>query len=136
VAGKSGVEGVNTSSEGGMGVSGSSQGGGIGVQGSSVTGVGVSATSTSGPALQVEGVASFSRSGSALIAGTTANPESSVTVAGVPLSLSSLILATPQVYVPSVGVAAVVPAATGGAFTIYLTGPVEVSVEIAWFVIG
>jgi hypothetical protein len=59
-----------------------------------------------------------------------------VTVAGVPLSSSSLILATPQFYVPNVGVAAVVPNATGGGFTIYLTGPVVVSVEIAWFVIG
>jgi hypothetical protein len=65
-----------------------------------------------------------------------------VTVAGVPLSSSSLILATPQVYVPSsgsvasVGIAAVVPDVQAGAFTIYLTGPVGVSVEIAWFVIG
>jgi hypothetical protein len=65
-----------------------------------------------------------------------------VTVAGVSLSTSSLIFATPQVYVPgttgnlTVGVAAVVPDAQAGSFTIYLTGPVTVPVAIAWFVIG
>jgi hypothetical protein len=125
-----------------VGVYGSSQNGGIGVQGSSGTGIGVSAASTTGTALQVEGVATFSRSGTALIAGTTANPEASVTVAGVSLSSGSLIFATLQAYVasagvtPSVAVAAVVPDAQAGAFTIYLTAPVTVSVTIAWFVVG
>ena len=68
--------------------------------------------------------------------GTTANPELSVSVAGVSLSSSSLILATPQTYVPGVGIAAVVPDVTSGSFTIYLTESVDVSVVIAWFVIG
>jgi len=106
------------------------------VQGTSDTGVGVSATSTSGPALQVQGIANFSRSGSALVAGTVASPEVGVTVSGVPLTASSIILATPQVYVPEVGIAAVVPDVQSGSFTIYLTAAVSASVVVAWFVIG
>ena len=112
------------------------------MQGSSSTGIGVSAVSTTGMALQVEGVVTFSRSGTALIAGTVANPEASVTVAGVTLDANSLILATSQVYVasannaPAVGIAAVVPNVQAGSFTIYLTAPVSVSVTVAWFVIG
>ena len=141
LAGKYGVQGVNTSSEGGVGVYGSSQNGGLGVQGSSGTGIGVSAASTTGTALQVEGVATFSRSGTALVAGTAANPEASVTVSGVTLTAGSLIFATPQVYAVSAGsvavaVAAVVPNVQADSFTIYLTAPVNVSVSIAWFVIG
>jgi hypothetical protein len=65
-----------------------------------------------------------------------------VTVAGVTLTAGSLIFATLQAFVTSgstsavVAVAAVVPDTQAGAFTIYLTAPVSVSVEIAWFVIG
>ena len=140
--GKYGIQGVSTSSQGGVGVYGSSQTGGIGVQGSSDTGTGVSAMSTTGTALQVEGVATFSRSGTALVAGTTANPEASVTISGVSLTAGSLIFATPQAYVAiassglGVGIAAVVPDVPANSFTIYLTAAVEVSVEISWFIVG
>jgi hypothetical protein len=46
--------------------------------------------------MESNGVATFSRSGLATVAGTTTTPKSSVTVTGVALSASSLILATPQ----------------------------------------
>jgi len=125
-AGKSGVEGVDTSSGAG----------GFGVQGSSAAGIGVFATSASGTALGVEGVATFSRSGTAVVAGTSRTPRRDVTVTGVTLSASSLVLATPQGKVRGVAVEGVVTDLTASSFTIHLTDAVHVSLPIAWFIIG
>lgn len=66
-----------------------STGGGFGVSGSSTDGVGVQAQSTSVTALQVEGGATFSRSGLVKVAAA----KSAITVTGVALSASSLVLA-------------------------------------------
>ncbi len=89
-----------------------------------------------GTALQVEGIASFSRSGRATVAGTPSAPRQSVVVTGVVLSSSSLILVTPQDHVTGVAVEGVVADITAKTFTIYLTKPVTVSLAIAWFVLG
>jgi hypothetical protein len=65
-----------------------------------------------------------------------------VTVSGVSLTAGSLLFATPQVYATSAGstlgvaIAAVVPDVSADSFTIYLTAAVDVSVAIAWFVVG
>jgi hypothetical protein len=118
--GQSGMQGGDTSKTGGIGVQGSSTAG-IGVSGSSSTGVAVEAIITNGAnsspavsastngtgpavlasnaggtALEVDGVASFSRSGLATVAGTSSAAKSSIVVTGVSLSASSLVLATPQ----------------------------------------
>ncbi len=134
--GQSGVQGVDTSDNGGNGVQGVSDNGGTGVYGSSDTGVGVLAATTSGVALKVNGVADFSRCGSATVAGTATTPTQTVSVTGVALSASSLILATPQGHVPGVAVAGVVPDVSGSTFAIYLTKAITVSLPIAWFVVG
>jgi hypothetical protein len=120
-AGDDAVHGT-TSADGFSGVRGIDQstGGGYGVFGSS----------TAGTALRVEGVAEFSRTGSAHVSGT------SVTVTGVPLSSSSLILATLQGYEKGVAVAGVVPDVASSSFTIHLTKATKVSVAVAWFIIG
>jgi hypothetical protein len=132
-----GVSGI-TFANGKNGVIGSDQSsaGGYGVTGTSTKGVGVAATSTSGTALSVTGVAKFSRSGTATIAGTSGSPQTSITVTGVSLSASSLVLTTPQGYVAGVSVAGVVPNVSGSSFTIYLTAAVHVSLKIAWFIAG
>ena len=134
--GQSGVEGVDTSAKGGYGVQGISDNGGVGVSGSSDTGVGVSAASTSGVALKVNGVADFSRSGTATVAGTATTAARTVEVTGVSLSASSLILTTPQGNVAGVAVAGVVPNVSGSSFVIHLTKAITVSLPIAWFVVG
>lgn len=100
------------------------------------TGPAVLAYNPEGMALQVEGIASFSRSGHATVAGTTGKPSQSVVVTGVALSRSSLILVTPQGRVAGVGIEGVVADAKAKRFTVYLTEPITVSLAIAWFVIG
>ena len=103
---------------------------------SSGGGYGVLAASANGKALQVNGVAAFSRSGLATIAGTSTSPLSSVTVTGVALTAASMVLATPQTHSGKVAVAAVVTHPTTSSFTLYLTANVTVSFNVAWFVIG
>jgi len=100
------------------------------------TGPAVLASHPDGTALQVDGIASFSRSGRATVAGTAGVPLQSVVVTGVPLGASSVVLATPQGHVTGVAVEGVVPDVTANTFTIYLTKPVKVSLAIAWFVLG
>jgi hypothetical protein len=100
------------------------------------TGPAVLASHPDGTALQVEGVASFSRSGSATVTGTASAPRRSVLVTGVALNGSSMILATPQGRVAGVSVEGVVTDATANTFTIYLTNPVTESLAIAWLVLG
>jgi hypothetical protein len=131
--GGKGVQGVDSSNEG-FAVFGQSTSG-YGLYGSTTSGVGVFATSGSGTALQVEGIASFSRSGLAEVKGTASKSKSSIVVTGVALSASSMILATPQGHVAGVAVAGVVPDVSAGSFTIYLTEAVKVSLEIAWFIV-
>jgi len=117
-------------------VLGSTTGSGPGVFGTSDSGAGVHAHSTSGSALVVEGIADFSRSGLAVMNRAGRKAEGSVTVKGVALSHSSLILATPQTHVAGVCISAVVPDVSKRSFTIYLTTAVRATVKIAWFVVG
>jgi len=127
--GQSGVEGLDASTGGGTGVYGSSENGGTGVHGTSNTGVGVSAASTSGDALQVVGRVSFSTSGLATVA---AHKKSVNVIAGV--TASSIILATLQTDVGAIAVASAVP--HSGSFRINLTAAPSRPVKVAWFVIG
>jgi hypothetical protein len=131
-AGESGVAGYDVSATGGYGLFGYSDNG-TGVYGAGDS-VGVAAVSA-GTALSVDGVASFSRSGLATVAGTASTAKSSVVVKGVSLSAASMILATPQGKVSGVAVEGVVPDVSAGSFTIYLTKSVKVSLPIAWFII-
>ena len=108
----------------------------VGVAGVGTTGAGVSAYSEGGPALLVQGVAEFSRSGLATVAGTAAKPASTVTVTGVSLSSSSLVLATIQQSIAGVAVQGVVKTVGSAEFTIHLTAAVTTKVPVAWFVIG
>ena len=129
---------VSGDSSGQYAISGNDQttgtGGGYGVAGFSEHGTGVFA---SGPvALEAEGVAKFSRSGIATVAGTATDPAKSVTVTGMALTSSSMILATPQGIVSKVAVEGVVPNVSGSSFEIHLTKAITVSLAIAWFVVG
>lgn len=139
-----GGNGVSGVSDNGTGVSGlcvtsgqsgvfgkdTSTGGGHGVYGTSTNGVGVLAESSSGTALSVQGVVSFSRSGVATVPAGKATLK--VDVDG--LTTSSLVLATVQQLEKGVHLAAAVPAA--GSFTIYLTAASTNPLNVAWFVIG
>ena len=102
------------------------------------TGAGVSASTTgTGPALAVDGIATFSRSGLATVAGTSKTLAQTVTITGVALTSSSLILATPQGVVPAIAIVqGVVPDVSGSSFVIHLNKAIEVSLNIAWFVVG
>jgi hypothetical protein len=100
------------------------------------TGPAILASNTGGTALQVDGVATFSRSGVAKVTGTSSKPKTSVVVSDVVLSTSSMVLTTPQGHVAGVAVAGVVLDVSTGSFTIYLTEAVSVSLHIAWFVVG
>lgn len=130
-----GVWGDDASADGAIGVQGVSPTG-FGVFGTSDSGVGVVADSLSGIALEVTGVARFSRSGTATVAGTSKAAKNSVTVTGVRLTSSSHVLVTAQTHVAGVGVAAAVPDPAKGSFTIYLTKSVKTHLHIAWFVVG
>ncbi len=145
----SGVYGQNTNTSGGYGVAGRSSAGplgaqagagvlgentstGVGVWGHAVNGTGVYADSPNGYALQVNGKASFSRSGVATVAGTSTTPKNSVRVT-LPITARSMMTATLQKFVSGVFVVAAVPNVTGGYFTIYLNKSVTTSVgPIAW----
>jgi hypothetical protein len=97
----------------------------------------VKATNTgSGAALQVTGPATFSRSGTAVVAGTVASPKSSVTVTGVTLTAASLVLATAQIKVAGVSVLGIVTNVTGGKFTIFLSKAAKTNIPIAWFILS
>jgi hypothetical protein len=119
--------------DGSSAVYGSGDAGAVGVSGYSVSGTGVSASSDGGDALQVHGVACFSRSGSATVAGTASKAAQSVEVTGVVLTHSSMVLATPQG--KASGVEGVVTDVSNNSFTIYLTKAINVSLDVAWFVI-
>jgi hypothetical protein len=122
----SGDDGVHaeTSHEGSSGVAG--------IDTSTGGGVGVLASSSAGSALSVDGVATFSRSGSAKVA----MGKDSVTVTGITLKDTSLVLATLQSYTKGVAVAAAVTDVGARSFTVYLTETVKTTTRVAWFVIG
>ncbi len=100
------------------------------------TGPAVLASNTGGTALQVDGVASFSRSGIAKVAGKSTKSARTVKVTGVALTSSSLILATPQGTVSGVAVEGVTLDVSGSSFVVTLTKAIKVSLDIAWFVVG
>lgn len=100
------------------------------------SGPAVKASNAGGPALTVDGVANFSRSGVATVPGTATHAVQSVTVTDVSLTSTSMILATPQGIVDGVAVEGVVPDLSGSSFVIYLTKAVKVSLALAWFVVG
>ena len=77
------------------------------------TGPAVLASNTAGTALQVDGVASFSRSGIAKVAGKSTKSARTLKVTGVALTSSSLILATPQGTVSGVAVEGTTPDVPG-----------------------
>lgn len=132
-----GVFGDSTSGTGVIGTtSGNGQSAVHGADDSSGGGVGVLADSVNGRALQLNGVAAFSRSGLATVGGTSSSPLSSVTVTGVALTASSVVLATPQTHSGKVAVAAVVTHPATSSFTLYLTASVNVTFTVAWFVVG
>lgn len=111
------------------------QGGRNGVRGIGGTGPGVLAqNSGSGPALQVDGTAIFSRSGLVSIAGgaTTA------TVTGVSLTASSLVLATMQNSLHGVEIQAAVPNVAGSSIEIVLKArvPAGKTAEVGWFIVN
>lgn len=109
------------------------QGGRNGIWGIGGTGPGVLAENAgTGPALQVEGTALFSRSGVA----TVKAGDKSVTVGVEGLSASSLVLATPQRHEDSVSVSAAIPNRTESTITIFLSKPASASLPVAWFVVN
>lgn len=128
--------GVLGESAAGTGVFGLSHGAGAaGLTGDATasSGIGVRAmASGSGTALSVTGKARFSRSGTLIIPAGA----SKVTVSGVSLSDASFVLATLQAYRAGIAVAAVVPNAASGSFTIRLSKAVTSSTRVAWFVVN
>lgn len=108
--------------------------GGTAVAGASANGVGGSFSSNHGTALQVQGVATFTRSGSVQVpAGTHTH-----TVTGVSLSTSSLVLATLQNLVDGVFVRAVVPDVAAKRFQIVLSANVPAGkvAHVGWFIVN
>jgi hypothetical protein len=148
-----GVFGTNTAGTG-TGVKGTSASGtgvhgaatsGYGVRGAATTGhavhasatlaggVGVYASAgTAGTALQVSGVARFSRSGSAVVPAGSSH----VTVSNVALTTGSLVLATIQQAAPGTAVSSAVPNLFSSSFVLTLTKAVSVNTKIAWFVVN
>ena len=98
---------------------------------SSGTGPGVLALNDgSGPALEVQGPATFSRSGIATIPA----KKTSVTVSFPGVTATSMVLATLQTIAKGIAVAAAVPEADS--FTLKLTKAPKKDVVVAWFVMG
>jgi hypothetical protein len=128
-----GVWGADESENGSFGVQGTT-GSGVGVAGSAESGVGVSAQSGSGIALEVEGVATFTRSGLESIPA----DKTSATVTGVVLSATSLVLATMQNSIAKLYVEAVVPDVGAGSFEILLSKKVPngKAANVGWFIVN
>lgn len=138
-----GVYGVNTAgtgtgikgqSQSGIGVWGRATGGrGVVGQSSGAGGVAVQALATFGAtALQVSGVAKFSRSGAVTVAAGSAR----VTVSNVALTSASIVLCTIQQHAPGVAISSAVPDAASASFTIQLTKAVTTSTKVGWFVVN
>jgi hypothetical protein len=114
------------------GVRGVNTGMGYGVLGQSYTGPGVVAKGSTGPGLRVEGRAEFSLSGGAIVRALA----SSVTVYGLRLSRTSLVIATLQEDRPGVWVVSAVLARDLDGFTIRLNIPVLAETRVGWFVVN
>jgi hypothetical protein len=106
-------------------------GSGYGVYGQGDNGIGVSANSSGGTALAVNGRASFSLSGVVSIK----SGKSSITVLA-PLTASSFVLATLQTFKSGFWVAAAVPDLAHGTFTIYLNKAATAKLKVAWFIVN
>lgn len=128
-----GVQGESAAGTGVLGISHGAAAPGVSGDATASNGIGVNAmASGGGTALSVVGKAKFSRSGTVTIpAGATR-----VTKTGVMLNTASFVLATLQAYRAGIAVAAVVPNAAAGSFTIYLTKAVTSSTRVAWFVVN
>ena len=147
--GQSGVYGVDQSANNGAGVYGESTNGngvhgktsgvnqsGVWGEDNSVSpgGYGVYAHSENGEALRVDGVASFLRSGLVSIGA----GKKSVTVTGVGLTASSLVLATLQNSLTKVYVESVVPDVSASSFVLNLSKAVPPghSANVGWFAVN
>jgi hypothetical protein len=121
---------------GGIGVHGQDLADGVGVMGTSTTagGTGVKAQNSAvgGVALDVAGVAKFSRSGTLVVP----MGSSSATQTAIPLSSGSLILVTAQTNVAGTDVQAAVPNVAGSSFTIFLAKAAKANTTFAWLVVG
>jgi hypothetical protein len=116
----------------GTAVFGEATANGAGVFGDSVSGPGVQARSTTGPALNVLGRAQFSNSGIAVVQA----DRSTVTVSNVPLNNASLVLALIQGNVSGTWVRGVVLDLVGDKFTIRLNKVVPSTTFVGWFVVN
>jgi hypothetical protein len=87
-------------------------------------------------AAQFDDTTTFHRSGIAVVRGTKSKPADSVAVHPGPLTAHSMVLATIQQAVGSVGVSGVVLVPSTGTFTIRLTAKVRTPVRVAWFVLS
>ena len=118
---------------------------GDGVRGTSVNGIGVRAlasgsggtgvlasSGSDGTALQVDGKAKFSRSGSVTIPAGS----SSLTRTGIALDSQSLVLATLQQNRSGLWIQSAVPNASGGSFTVFLNHATNTDTVVAWFVVN
>jgi hypothetical protein len=134
-----GVAGTSNYAVGVYGAIGDGEGGSegtaavYGVDNTSKGAVGVWAYSGAGTALTVEGTAAFQTAGTTEVAGTSAKPKSSVKVTGVPLTSTSLVVATAQGHMSGVYVEGVVLDVSAGSFTIYLNKSITTSLVIGWF---
>jgi hypothetical protein len=135
---------------GGYGVYGTSNlGGSVGVYGTSIEvgvagqavagsgGIGVQARAPTSKevALDVLGMAIFSRSGIATVNGTTAAPKNQVVVRNVMLTANSLVLAVVQ-GAGSIGVVSVSLNIASSNFTIHLAQAVTITVKVGWFIVN
>ena len=134
VHGTGGTNGVSgtTANPAASGVFGENTTSGFGVAGRANAGTGVLADSLNGTALDVQGVASFSRSGKLTIAAGT----SSVTMSGIRIDPSTLVLATLQQDRPGVHVRSADPNPAADSFTIRLNKPVGSNTKVAWFLVN
>jgi hypothetical protein len=96
------------------------------------SGTALHGSAPSGTALEVSGVAKFSRSGHIPVS----NGVSQVTASSVPLSPSSLVLAVLQTDLTNTYVRAAVPDVPTSSLTIHLNRPAPGAGSIAWFVVN
>jgi hypothetical protein len=82
------------------------------------------------------GATTFSRSGTAVVAGTRRKPRRAVAVTGVNVSKHSRVLATIQGDAGAIGISGVIVNPSKHSLTINLTGRVTRSVAITWLVLG
>jgi hypothetical protein len=107
---------------------------GVAVLGATYDGVALKGTTSvpQGWALQTEGPVRFSTAGRATIpAG-----KDKVVLSGLPITASTMVLATPQTRRKGIYVEAVVPNTQNGTATVYLNAATPAALVIGWFVIG